>query len=422
MRFTPRPILLRGLTAAVTMAAAALPAAASPVTVVATHPVEMSLNAPTTPATHRVWREMIAAARQHVEVCAFYISNREGSRLEPVLGELIAAAARGVEVRVLADRGFYDTYPASLDRLAEAPGIEVRLLDYRALMGGPQHSKYFLVDGREAYVGSANFDWRALEHIHEVGLRVQLPGFVHDLGEVFAEDWRRAGVLGQPEGFTRWRYRGWDGPLHRRHHRQRADEYTWNDALGDTARLGSAFSPRDDLPLADTWDLPRLLALLDGAENTVNLTALSYNPHSRDGSYWPGLENALRRAAVRGVHVRVLLSDWNKRKPAIDFLKSLQHVPGIEVRLVTVPPAAEGFIPFARVIHAKYLTVDGRAAWVGTSNLEKSYFFQSRNVGLVAHSRELARTLEADFLAYWNCDHAYPVDPAVDYEPPRVGP
>ena len=116
-----------------------------------------------------------------------------------------------------------------------------------------------------------------------------------------------------------------------------------------------------------------------------------------------------------------MVADWSKSEPRISDLKSLQQAKNVEVRLVTVPQASMGFIPYARVIHAKYMTVDGARCWLGTSNWEESYFTKGRGVGLVAESVYLTRELEADFSRWWNGPYAETVDPAVEYVAPRVG-
>ena len=56
-----------------------------------------------------------------------------------------------------------------------APGVAARLLDAGAAWGGVLHAKGMIVDGRTFFLGSQNWDWRALEHIHELGVRVRHP-------------------------------------------------------------------------------------------------------------------------------------------------------------------------------------------------------------------------------------------------------
>jgi phospholipase D3/4 len=58
--------------------------------------------------------------------------------------------------------------PAAL----EAAGVEVRRLDWLTVTGlkGVLHSKFMIVDDSVAYVGSANFDWRSLSQVKELGV------------------------------------------------------------------------------------------------------------------------------------------------------------------------------------------------------------------------------------------------------------
>jgi phosphatidylserine/phosphatidylglycerophosphate/cardiolipin synthase-like enzyme len=179
-------------------------------------------------------------------------------------------------------------------------------------------------------------------------------------------------------------------------------------------------SPKGWLPDESLWDLPRLGALLDEARRTLDVQLLSYRPAMRDGAPFPDLDERLRRAAGRGVRVRMLLADWSKRPRAIEPIQRLAEVPGIEVKLVTIPRWSGGFIPFARVIHAKYLVVDGRAAWIGTSNWEGDYFTQSRNVGVIARTEPIARRLAQVFQEIWDGPYASAVDPRAVYTPPSI--
>jgi phosphatidylserine/phosphatidylglycerophosphate/cardiolipin synthase-like enzyme len=184
-------------------------------------------------------------------------------------------------------------------------------------------------------------------------------------------------------------------------------------------KITPVFSPKDWLPDPSSWDLPRLIEMIDAAKSTVRVQLLTYKMTGRE--YWTELELALRRAAARGVSIQLLLADWCKRTGTIEGLQSLEVLPNFEVKLVTIPPWSGGFIPFARVVHAKYMVVDGAHAWVGTSNWERDYFYESRNVGLIVDGASFAQKLERFFKDNWTSTYATLVDPCAMYEPPKIG-
>ncbi len=354
-------------------------------------PVETSLDHPRIPDAHDVWVAMIDGARERIDLAQFYASNRAGSRLEAVVRSLERAADRGVSVRFLADARMAATYPDTLARLDRRAGIEVRTYDAAAFAGGAMHAKYFLVDGREAFLGSQNFDWRALTHIQELGLRVRHRGVVRAIADVFATDWALAGNAARSF---------------------RASPPTGGYRLG--RGTAAVFSPRGWLPDEKTWDLPRLVELIDRARRSVRVQLLSYRPDV------PELDAALRRAASRGVRVQVLVSEWTRRPSSIAGIKALHEVDGIDVAFLVIPPWSGGFIPFARVAHAKYLVVDGERLWLGTSNWAHDYFHASRNVGVVIEDARLAAELDQFFADNWQSRYAELVDPAKEYAAPRV--
>jgi phosphatidylserine/phosphatidylglycerophosphate/cardiolipin synthase-like enzyme len=191
------------------------------------------------------------------------------------------------------------------------------------------------------------------------------------------------------------------------------------EALRDSIEIRPVYSPTGLIPDERLWDEGGIVSLIEGGEKEVLVQLLSYS--SLDGdSYYEVLDNALRGAAARGASVKVLVSDWAKRRPGIDCLKSLEVFPNVEVRLSTIPEWSGGFVSYARVEHCKYMVVDGENSWIGTSNWSKSYFHECRNVGLVVKSSAVGKTLRDVFYKSWNSEYAYPLKPEERYVPPKT--
>ncbi|HEY2744531.1 MAG TPA: phospholipase D-like domain-containing protein [Polyangia bacterium] len=362
------------------------------VVLVETAPIETTLDHADIPEAADVWVEMIAGAKKTIDLEEFYVTSQPHSRLTRVIDALLAAAARGVRVRLIVDDGFAKHEAATLGELAATGKLEIRRLDMHKRAGGIQHAKYFIVDGRDAYLGSQNLDWRSLTHIQEIGVRVRVPAIVGGLADLFETDWRLTGIV---------------DPALRTH----AHPATYPVRV-DGAALTLVASPRGWLPDESLWELPRLVALVDGAKTSVHVQLLTYKTTE--------LEPALVRAAARGVKVELLVSDWCKQKGCIEGLQKLQATPNLAIKLITIPPWSGGFVPYARVAHAKYLVVDGERAWIGTSNWERDYFYASRNVGLIIAGGRLPARLDRLFADDWSSPYAARVDPTAHYEPPRT--
>jgi len=367
-------------------------------------PTETALDQPDLREAHVVWPELIGEARGRLDMAWFYVSDAEGSRLAPTLAAVRAAAARGVRVRVLADACFHETYPQTLDALAAVEGIEVRLLDLRGRTGGVLHAKYFLIDERTLWLGSQNCDWRSLEHIQELGVVVRSAAVQGAFRDVFEADWSLA--AGEIEAVSEV---------------DRLVDFTDCTFGGETVRVLPVASPGGWLPSQTTWDLPRIVELIEGASKTVRVQLLTYRASDRDGARWDVLEQALLAAAKRGVHVELLLADWCERPGTIEGLQALVRAENVAVRLVTVPEHSSGFVPYARVVHAKYLVCDGASSWLGTDNWERDAFHRSRNLGLIVEGRAFGARLDRYFESGWNSAYAEDLDPERSYAPPRIG-
>lgn len=364
-------------------------------------PVETTLDHPDVPNAHEVWVEMINAAQRSVDVAQFYTSDEPPSRLTPVIAALKAAAGRGVRVRFLVDDSFSLKYPKTTDELTGIKGLQMRKLVAQKLFGGILHAKYFVVDRKEGYLGSQNFDWRSLEHIQEMGVRIHSPELTGELLDVFETDWELAG--GAPKDFRIKRHKHY-GPVR----------------VGDDATASLLASPGGWLPDEASWDLPQIIAKIDGAKKSLAVQVLTYKLKGHGGDVYLGLDEALRRAAGRGVQVRLLVSDWSNKQgsDARRAITDLAKVPGIEVRVITIPLFSGGFIPFARVCHSKIMVVDGETSWVGTSNWEGDYFLKSRNVGIIVESVPFTDRLTRVFDDAWNAPYTQAPLPMPEGEKP----
>ncbi|MEO5618329.1 MAG: phospholipase D-like domain-containing protein, partial [Candidatus Eisenbacteria bacterium] len=333
-----------------------------------------------------------------------------GEPMEEVLAELGNAANRGVVIRLILDARMYRTYPRTADSLARLRNWNVRLVDFGRIAGGVQHAKYFLIDGSTSFLGSQNFDWRALKHIHELGILVRDTRVTRDFQQVFEMDWAAATPIGQKPDTTRRKFvappRRPLLPL----------PYRIVQAPGDTAEVWPSYSPHKFIPDTTLADLRRIVGLIDGARHEVVLQLLQYSPDSRSERD-PAIDDALRRAAGRGVRVKMLISDWVTGGRGLDALQDLAKDSGVEVKLSTLPEWSGGYIPFARVEHNKYMVVDTLLTWVGTSNWEPGYFTASRNLALTTRHRGLAKQARTVFEISWTAPSAAPLDKSRKYEP-----
>ena len=382
--------------------------AGPPVQLVETRPVESVLGNPALPAALETWLDLIGGARSSLDFEEFYLSTWPGEPTEEVLTALGAAAKRGVHVRLVLDARMARTYPRTADSLAKVAGFEVRLVDFGRIAGGIQHAKFFIADRATVFLGSQNFDWRALKHIHELGVLVRDARVAADFGRVFDLDWDAATPAGQTPDTTRT-FAATQAP-----HAAATLPYRIVQAPGDTVQLWPGWSPRSFIPDTTLWDRDLIVRMLDAARHEIVVQVLTYSPADRRGRD-EALDAALRRAAARGVHVKLVVSDWETGSPALKELQALARVPGVEVKLSTVPEWSGGYIPFARVEHLKYAVVDSLWAWVGTSNWEPSYFHGTRNVAVVLRNRTLAGQAREIFERSWLAPGAAPLDPDKTY-------
>jgi len=368
-------------------------------------PVETILDNPEIRNTAKVWLEMINGARKSLDIEQFYISNEPGEPLEDIILAIENASENGVKIRIIIDNNMAKIYPETLKRLKNKRNIEVRIIVVFNKNGGVQHSKYFIVDRVEVFIGSQNFDWRSIKHIHEIGLRIHHKEYGMLMTKLFDMDWRQSKTGKFEESVSE----------------QKIQKFIIDKSDNKSIEFKATASPSNNIPSGFLSDLSEIVETIDNANNSVYVQSLSYSPSARNNIYFEELDNALRRAAIRGVDVRLLVSDWCQKKYEMPFLKSLSVIPNINVKLSTIPEWSGGYIPFSRVEHCKFMVVDDSITWVGSSNWKRDYFYSSRNIGIIVKNKKINEIMKNIFLKSWDGPYSWQVKPEVKYIPKYYG-
>lgn len=409
--FSYMPVLLFLLALTVPLASEPAPFPGENLELVESIPLETNLDNPHIRNTQAVWVEMVEHAQESIALEHMYYAKEGSDSLETVIAALHRAAKRGVTLRIIGTPKFQKIYPNVLARFEswgqDGLKVEVRLLEMQPFTeGGIQHAKFMIVDGREVFLGSQNFDWRALDHIHELGVRVNHPGMARAVLDLFELDWQLANLDSQEAGEKALAPKTYNIPF------KVLEE-------GKAVHFYPVWAPAKWSPSADLWSLAAILEKIEGAKKSVAIELLNYNPVTYSGDYWAELDMALRAAAARGVQVRLICSNWSMSHPKIDHLKSLHVVPNIEVKLSTIPEHSSGFIPFARVTHAKFMVVDGTRCWLGCSNWSRDYYYKSRDLGIIIENGQIPQELQTIFDKDWQSDYCEMLDPCREYKAPR---
>ena len=374
-------------------------------------PVETNLDLREVPKTGDVWLDMIRNAKHSLDIEVFYFASKKGEPMEDVLNAIKEAGARGVKVRIIADESFKKESIFSEKFLEGEKNITWKWISSFDAIGGIMHAKYFVVDKNEAFLGSQNFDWRSIKHISEIGVRVKHEGFAKCVCDLFETDWKLCDTQkGKPSPAVTGSK---NYPI----------PFKIENKDGELMEFYPVFSPKGMIPENSLLEENHIVKLIDEAKKELLLQVLTYSPSSpHDKSYYAKLDEAIRRAANRGVNVKIVVSDWSTREPHINYLKSLAVLKNISIKISTIPRWSEGYIPYARVQHSKYLVADGNNCWIGSSNWERGYFYNCRNLGIIITSKSLTSLLRKIFFNNWTGSYTNFIDITKQYEPPQTSP
>ena len=351
---------------------------------------------------HRARRwlvDAIASAERTLHLQTYMAADDDvGREIEAALGR---AAARGVEVRVLADsvhgrHGSLGMRNPLLERLSAVRGVEVRVA--WPVVGLPSledlkrrdHRKLAVADGRVALLGGRNIGHEYYRGFHEVpvapatpwrdvpwldaGARVEGPA-VAALARSFLEAWTAAG--GTPFA---------------------VEEV---EAVGPTQAR-----PVIHHGLRDATALEAYVAMIDSARSTVDV--VTGFPLALE------IQHALRRALARGVRVRTLFGhvtpthggepfegEWATARTAATWLVHSRMdalvaagADAYDLEIRDVPGWDPGLGPVHPHVHAKAMSADGRVCAVGSANLDLTGSYWESELLLVVEDEAVARGFE----------------------------
>ncbi|MFB6357326.1 MAG: phosphatidylserine/phosphatidylglycerophosphate/cardiolipin synthase family protein [bacterium] len=383
----------------------------SKVRVLESVPNGTSLDHSNIPQTHQGWEKVLNRSDTEIVIGTFYMTNKDGSKQSKIIDLVRRKARNGVRVRVISDSGFFSTYPDVLRSLSGEPNTEVRVLNLSDRTGGVMHAKYMVVDSRYFYVGSANFAWKSLEHIREVGLAGNDPRVARKLLSVFDVDW----LLSGRSDTTQWA--DWKSLQEQRSYGDLKEDTLPEERV--TGGIMPVATPPKITPESVMPTREALIRMINTAEDEIFLDLYGYSVTNRyTDIYLDDLDRALRRASTRGVDVHVLVGEWGMEEPGQSFMKSLAPWPNITVKVISLPIDKEGYRSYSRVSHTKLMIVDGDYAWVGSANWKPGYFSESRNVGLVTTRWKPVSTLKRFFLTAWTGPYSASVQPGKQYSVP----
>ncbi len=282
---------------------------------------------------------------------------------EQFVTALAAAAARGVEVRVLVDGvGEWYSWPHVVPQLRRrgvraARFLAPRLFPPRIALNLRNHRKLLIVDGTTAFLGGMNIGGRevgkgAKRRMADLHFEVRGP-VIAQLGRAFAVDWRFAA-------------------------QEELASLPVPDGAGQAVCRVITDGPDEDND--------KLLYVILGALSVARTQILIMTPY-----FIPQAEltAALQAAALRGVEVCLVLPEHSNLS-YVDWASRRWWGPLLErgVRIFLQPT------PFS---HTKLLVVDGAYAQIGSANLDPRSLRLNFEIALEVYCRRSAGAL-ADYV------------------------
>lgn len=288
----------------------------------------------------------IQGAQKSVWVEMYLLTDRK------IINALEEAAHNHIDVRVMLETHPYGGGGVSptetLDRL-QAAGVQTKSTNPAFAL---THEKGMVIDNKTAYITTANYTLAALgssrsTENREYGIIDTNPQDVQSVADIFTADWNRSSFQ-----------------------------------LSDPNLVVSPINSRT------TFE-----SLIDNAHKSLQIEA----EEMQDSA----IEQALTRAAQRGVQVQVILPSSNSTSSeSAGSDSNSQGIQTIKQGGVQVEEDTHLYM------HAKIIVVDGQKAFVGSENISTASLEQNRELGIVVSDQGVLHTLQQTFQQDWQGSRA----------------
>ncbi|MFD8706752.1 phosphatidylserine/phosphatidylglycerophosphate/cardiolipin synthase family protein [Kitasatospora sp. NPDC059648] len=276
--------------------------------------------------SHTVVYDLINSATRTIDVTMYEL------RDTTAVNDLIARQRAGVRVRVVLD-GRHTSVNGSAYNALKAAGVGVT---YSSSAFVYTHQKTVTVDGATSLVLTGNLDATYYSGSRDYGVLDTDANDVNAIEQVFAADYAKTSVTPS------------DG---------------------------------DDLVWSPTDSQDRLLALINGAQSSLDVEELEFGD--------PALVDAITAAADRGVTVRVVGMDPGS------YGSSFDEVTAAGAKVVTY------FSTTGLYVHAKAIVADygtpGAKVFAGSENFSDNSLNNNRELGLIVSDSGVLNTIESTF-------------------------
>jgi len=305
----------------------------------------------------------IRAAEHTVNLETFIFQPDDAGK--QVAGALIAAAKKGVQVRLLVD--FYGSSLGGLAKELKEAGVEVHT--YRPLrlitiykVAQRTHRKILVIDGRIAYTGGLGISWQWLGNARnkkewrDTQVRVEGP-VAAQMQAIFSEDWV----------FTT------------------GEILAGNDFYPSITPAGSIIAQGIKASRGDASSLAKMLyyVAIKSAKKTIHIANAYFLPDKQ-------VRKALIGAMKRGVEVEIMVPGLHNNEPMVRSASWLHYGELLKggVKIYEYKPT---------MLHNKTIVIDGIYSTIGSINFDNRSMNSNAEDSLAFYDHAFAEKMEDMF-------------------------